>query len=114
IQAIIHDDPSSNYPVIYFAAGGSDFVTAYRFTPGSNGLAAPLWHTDTSGSSQAITWYQGALIVGGHFDWTENDTTSPPTNQCGSNQAPNTKCYFSPKPVAMDSGSGHVLLTGAS
>jgi hypothetical protein len=106
IHTVIHDDPTTNNPVIYLAAGGSDFTAAYPFAPGSNGLAAPVWHKDTSGSSQAIAWYQGSLIVGGHFNW----VGSPTTSQCGSNDSPNTGCYYAPKLVAINPAHGQVLL----
>ena len=101
IAVIIHNYPGTNTPTVYLAAGGSDFTAAYDFETG----ARDFW-TDTSGSSQAITWYQGSIIVGGHFEWTE----SPLSDSCQNNMNPNPLCYFSPKLVAMDPTDGHVIL----
>ena len=104
ISVIVHDAPGSGNPTVYLAAGGSDFTAAFDAASGLQ-----RWHTDTSGSSQAIVWYEGQLIVGGHFDWTQK----PGGNTCGSNDGPNLACYHSPKLVAMDPSSGHVILDGS-
>ena len=101
IKLTIGADPISGLPTIYLAAGGSDFTAAYDLVTG-----AQIWKTDTSGSSQAITIYQGAVVVGGHFDWSE----SPSTPQCGKNAEPTPGCYHTPKLVAMDRATGDVLL----
>ena len=103
ISVIVHDSPSGD-PTVYLAAGGSDFTAAYDASSG-----AQHWRTDTSGSSQAIVWYEGQLIVGGHFDWTQR----PGGNPCGSNDGPNLACFHSPKLVAMDPANGHVILDGS-
>ena len=94
-------DPTSGLPAVYLAAGGSDFSAAYDL-----GSGAQIWKTDTSGSSQAITIYQGDIVVGGHFDWTE----SPTTPQCGKNAEPTPGCYHTPRLVALDPVTGEVLL----
>ena len=93
--------PATGQPTIYLAAGGNDFTAAFDFATG-----ARVWREDTSGSSQALTWYRGYLIVGGHFDWTQQ----PGGPQCGTNAHPDTECYFSPRLVAMDASTGAVLL----
>ena len=90
-------DPISGLPTVYLAAGGSDFSAAYDL-----GSGAQIWKTDTSGSSQAITIYQGDIVVGGHFDWTE----SPTTPQCGKNADPTPGCYHTPRLVALDPATG--------
>jgi hypothetical protein len=104
LSVILHDDPVSGDPTVYLAAGGSDFTAAYDASSG-----AQRWRTDTSGSSQAIVWYEGQLIVGGHFDWTQR----PGGKTCGSNDGPNLACYHSPKLVAMDPEGGHVVVDGS-
>ena len=103
IDAIVHNAPGTNTPVIYLAAGGSDFAEAFDFSSG-----AKVWKTDCSGSCQAVTWYQGNLIYGGHFEW----TASPSTVQCGNNENPVTTCYYTPKLAAMSASTGTVLLNG--
>jgi hypothetical protein len=102
VEAILNNDPISGLPTVYLAAGGSDFTAAYDFATGTQ-----IWKTDTSGSSQALTMYQGALIVGGHFLWTE----SPTTPQCGQNDNPTPGCYHTPRLVALDPATGDVLLS---
>ena len=88
---------------IDLAAGGNDFTAAYDFSsPGKQ-----QWKTDTSGSSQAIAMFEGELVIGGHFDW----TASPSAGACGDNSSPNTKCYHTPKLVAMDPSTGKVVLS---
>jgi hypothetical protein len=101
IAAVVHTDAGHSVPTIYLAAGGSDFTAAYDAASG-----AQRWRTDTSGSSQALAWYQGDLVVGGHFDWTQR----PGSGSCGTNAAPNAACYHSPRLVAMDPANGHVVL----
>ena len=104
ISAIVHDDPRSGAPTVYLAAGGSDFTAAYDASSG-----AQRWRTDTSGSSQAITWYEGDLVVGGHFDWTQE----PGGPSCADNDHPVAGCYHSPKLVAMDPADGKVVVDGS-
>lgn len=106
ISLVVHDAPVGGLPTIYLAAGGSDFTAAYDLATG-----AERWKTDTSGSSQAITWWQGDLVVGGHFDWTKSPTAAA---GCGNNANPNTDCYHSPKLVALDPATGAVRVTSAS
>jgi len=131
IQLIVRSDPSVNGgAMIYLAAGGSDFTAAYAFsatvtTNSSSCPSAPaapcgqqLWKTDTSGSSQAVIWYQGPsdpdpdLIVGGHFDWTANPAVG--ATACGDNSGPNTSCYHTPKLVAMSPATGAVALVNGA
>lgn len=51
---------------VVLAAGGSDFTAKYNASTG-----AQIFHTDTNGSSQAVTRYDGGgssnYIVGGHY-----------------------------------------------
>jgi hypothetical protein len=101
LSLILHDFPGTTDPTVYLAAGGNDFTAAFDFATG-----AQRWREDTSGSSQAITWYGGFLIVGGHFDWTQ----MPGGPTCGSNPHPNPACYFTPRLVAMDASTGSVML----
>ena len=101
-RVIVENDPLSGLPTVYLAAGGSDFTAAYDFVTGTQ-----LWKTDTSGSSQVLTMYQGSLIVGGHFVYTE----SPTTPQCGQNDNPTPGCYHTPRLVALDPATGAVLLS---
>ncbi len=101
ISVVTHVDPATAQRAVYLAAGGNDFTAAYDL-----GTGAQLWKTDTSGSSQAVAWYQGALIVGGHFDWSE----SPLAAGCGDNANPVPDCYHTPKLTAMDPADGSVLL----
>lgn len=55
--------------VAYVAAGGNDWVGAFRLSDGSR-----IWMTDTNGSSQDVTVYDGSsLIVGGHWTYIEDD-----------------------------------------
>jgi hypothetical protein len=103
ISAVVRDDPRNGEPTVYLAAGGSDFTAAYDASSG-----AQRWRTDTSGSSQAITWYEGDLVVGGHFDYTQE----PGGPTCADNDHPVSGCYHSPKLVAMDPADGHVVLDG--
>lgn len=90
-------------PVLYVAAGGSDFTSAYNVSD-----ATRIWRTDTSGSSQAVSvWDANTLIVGGHFEWVEDNEG----DQCGSNQAPHPgtqrdECWFQPRLVALDRTTG--------
>ena len=89
---------------VYLAAGGNDFTAAYDFATGHQ-----VWKEDTSGSSQAITWYQGSLIIGGHFDWTQK----PGGPTCNDNQNPGsdpTTCYLSPHLVALDPSNGDPII----
>jgi hypothetical protein len=106
INLIVHAYPTTGAPTIYLAAGGSDFTAAYDFATG-----AQRFKTDTSGSSQAITWYQGTVVVGGHFDWTESPTVDGSNDpSCHDNGTPNTACYHTPKLAAMNATTGVVLL----
>jgi len=100
ISLVVHDLPGTTVPTIYLAAGGNDFTAAYDFSTG-----AQDWREDTSGSSQAVLWYKGHLIVGGHFDWTR----APGGPTCGTNAQPNQLCLFTPKLVAMSASTGAVL-----
>lgn len=104
-DAVVANDPVSGLPTVYLAAGGSDFTAAYDFVTGEQ-----RWKTDTSGSSQVLTMYQGDLIVGGHFWYTE----SPTTPQCGQNANPTPGCYHTPRLVAMDPVTGDVVLDPAT
>ena len=106
ITTLVHALPGTGAPTVYLAAGGSDFTAAYDFSSGIQ-----VFKTDTSGSSQAITWYQGTLVIGGHFDWSNSPTGN---NQCGDNASPNTACYHTPKLVSMNASTGAVLLNGGS
>jgi Tol biopolymer transport system component len=105
ISLLVHDPPGGGPLTVYLAAGGSDFTAAYNEATGQQ-----RWKTDTSGSSQAVTWYQGNLIVGGHFNWTQ----TPTSDTCGANDTPNLDCYHSPKLVAMDPDTGRVILDGTA
>ena len=102
ISTLIHNYPGSATPTIYLATGANDFVAAYDFATG-----AQRFRTDTSGSNQALAWYQGALIDGGLFNWSAKPGTS---GNCGDNAAPNTLCFHTPKLVGMSATDGHVLL----
>ena len=62
--------------------GWHDYAEAFDFSTG-----ASKWKTDCSGSCQAVQWYQGFIVYGGHFNW----TASPGNTQCGDNDAPNTE-----------------------
>ena len=46
---------------LYLGAGGSDFVAKYSFT------GSQIWKRDTSGSTQAVGFMEGNLVIGGHF-----------------------------------------------
>jgi len=105
INLILHDAPGGGPLTIYLAGGGSDFTGAYNESTGQQ-----RWKTDTSGSSQAVAWYQGSLIVGGHFNWVE----SPTSGSCNNNDVPNLDCYHAPKLAAMDPDDGRVILDGAA
>jgi hypothetical protein len=101
ISLIERNFPGTSNPTVFLAAGGNDFVAAYDFTTG-----AQRWREDTSGSAQAIAWWQDDLIVGGHFDWTQRAGSGA----CSDNIHPNTKCFHTPKLVGMAPSSGHVVL----
>jgi hypothetical protein len=104
-SVIVHEAPDTGLPTVYLAAGGNDFTAAYDYQSGLQ-----IWKTDTSGSSQAITWHQGVLIVGGHFEW----TASPSTSACGDNDHPVTTCYGTPKLTAMNPVDGTVVIDPAT
>ncbi len=88
---------------LYVAAGGSDFVGAYRAIDGGQ-----IWKTDTSGSSQIVAVYDAtSLLVGGHFEWVARS----PGQQCGSNQHPNTSCFQQPRFAAIGTADGRVNTT---
>lgn len=103
IDVLIHNFPGTSTPTVFLAAGGSDFTAAFDLHTG-----AQHWREDTSGSSQAITWYQDDLIVGGHYDWTQ----APGSGECGKNTRPNLKCYLSPHLVALNPTTGFPVLVG--
>jgi hypothetical protein len=86
---------------VYLAAGGSDYVAKFNFD------GTERWHTDTSGSAQALTLTTDGeqLIVGGHFQWVE----VPGVSQCGSNQNPNKNCASRLRLMALDPGTGVLL-----
>ena len=103
IGVIVHPFPSGGAPTIYLAAGGSDFTAAYDFSSGEQ-----KFKEDTSGSSQSITWYQGYLIIGGHFDWS---LKAGSTDTCGDNASPNpTACWHTPKLTALSATNGDPML----
>jgi Divergent InlB B-repeat domain len=103
IGLIVHPFPSTGAPTIYLAAGGSDFTAAYDFVTGKQ-----RFKEDTSGSSQAITWYQGDLIVGGHFDWSQKAGN---TGSCGDNASPNPPaCWHTPKLTSFNATTGAPVL----
>jgi hypothetical protein len=105
ITPIIHDAPGTSTPTIYLAAGGNDFAAAYDLSTGNR-----LWLEDCSGSCQGITWLQGDLVVGGHFDWTSK-VPSGDAGTCHDNDHPNVaSCYLSPHLVAMDPATGQIVL----
>jgi hypothetical protein len=84
----------------FIAAGGSDFVAAYSAVSGEE-----EWKTDTSGSAQQVVLYDAqTLVVGGHFEW----LAASKNQQCGSNQNPNTACFFRPRLAAVDATTGAV------
>lgn len=92
--------------VIFSAAGGSDYVAAYDLSRvDDQGRAPKIWHTDTSGSAQALARWEAELIVGGHFQWVEDDDTP----QCGSNATPNDGCWYQPRLVALDRATGRAI-----
>jgi hypothetical protein len=101
ISLFVHAVTGGAHPWVFLGAGGSDFTAAYDAVTG-----AREWRTDTSGSSQAVVWYQGDVVVGGHFDWTQR----PSGHQCGDNAHPDTTCYHSPRLVAMDPNNGRVVV----
>jgi hypothetical protein len=102
ISVIAHASPSGA-PTVYLAAGGSDFTAAYDL-----GSGAQRFKEDTSGSSQAIAWYQGALIIGGHFDWSQKAGS---TGSCGANANPDpTACWHTPKLTALSATNGDPVL----
>ena len=103
ITVFVHAFPGTGTPTVYLAAGGSDFTAAWDFNTGSN-----KFKQDTSGSSQTIVWYQGYLVVGGHFNWT---LKAGHNGSCQDNADPNpTDCWHTPKLVALDATLGHPML----
>jgi hypothetical protein len=77
---------------LYLAAGGSDFVAEYdKAADGTRG-----WKQDTSGSAQAVTVYDGQLVVGGHFYYVGDDKA----DNCGAGRPgdpqldPNGECQL--------------------
>ncbi len=104
-SVIVHAAPDTGLTTVYLGAGGNDFTAAYDFQTGQQ-----IWKTDTSGSSQAVAWHQGVLIVGGHFEW----TASPSTAACGDNDHPVITCYGTPKLTAMNPVDGSVLINPAT
>ena len=104
ISLVVHVVAGSAHPWVFLAAGGSDFTAAYDAVAGGQ-----RWKTDTSGSSQAVAWYEGQIAVGGHFDWTQR----PAGHACGDNANPDVSCFHSPRLVAMDPVNGHVVTDGA-
>jgi hypothetical protein len=77
---------------LFLAAGGSDFVAEYdKADDGTRG-----WKQDTSGSAQAVTVYDGQLVVGGHFYYVGDDES----DNCGAGRPgdpqldPNGECQL--------------------
>jgi Tol biopolymer transport system component len=104
-SVIVHAAPDTGLTTVYLGAGGNDFTAAYDFQSGQQ-----IWKTDTSGSSQAVVWHEGLLIVGGHFEW----TASPSTVACGDNDHPVITCYGTPKLTAMNPVDGSVVIDPAT
>ncbi len=103
ISVKVRNFPGSKIPTAFLAAGGNDFVAAYGLPHGKQ-----RWLEDVSGSAQALAWWQGNLLVGGHFDWSQR----PGSGGCGSDLHPNTRCYHTPRLIALGSSTGRVLLNG--
>jgi Tol biopolymer transport system component len=103
LSVIVRNFPGTKLPTVYLAAGGNDFVAAYGFVNGTQ-----HWKEDVSGSAQAITGWQGNLIVGGHFDWSQTPTSA----KCGDDIHPNTNCFHTPRLIALSASSGEVLKGG--
>lgn len=81
--------------VAYVAAGGNDWVGAFHLSDGSR-----IWNTDTNGSSQDVTVYDGSsLIVGGHWTYIEDDGPGDQSGaECPSRGASNPDpCWDQPR-----------------
>ena len=105
INVILHPFPIGGASTVYLAAGGSDFTAAYDFASGTQ-----KFKEDTSGSSQAITWYQGQLVIGGHFDWSLKANQGS-NSSCQDNDHPNpTNCWHTPKLTALSATTGDPIL----
>jgi len=48
---------------LYLGAGGSDFIASIDAASGGS----VNWKRDTSGSTQGVEFFQGAVVIGGHF-----------------------------------------------
>lgn len=103
ISVVVANRPGSGQPTVFLAAGGSDFTGAYDLATGNQ-----VWKTDTSGSSQVVSLFDGVLYVGGHFQWIAGSNGQ----QCGDNDNPNTNCLHLPRLVALDPANGRVTPTG--
>jgi hypothetical protein len=97
----VRNFPGTKIPTVYLGAGGNDFVAAYGLPRGTQ-----RWREDVSGSAQALAWWRGNLVVGGHFDWSQR----PRSGDCGSDARPNRRCYHTPKLLALGARIGRVLL----
>lgn len=48
---------------LYLGAGGSDFIAGVD----AGGGGSVRWKRDTSGSTQGVEYFQGTVVIGGHF-----------------------------------------------
>lgn len=81
--------------IAYIAAGGSDWIGAFRVSDGSR-----LWVTDVNGSAQDLTVYDGtSLIVGGHWTYLEDDGPGDQSaGECPSRKVSNPDpCWAQPR-----------------
>ncbi len=85
---------------VFFGTGGSDWVAALNLATG-----APIWKTDTVGSSQAVTVIDGTLIDGGHFRMV---AFKPGYLSCDANPDP-AFCTTRRRIAAFDPSNGHLV-----
>lgn len=90
--------------VVYVAAGGNDWIGAFRLADG-----ARIWQTDTNGSAQDLAVYDASsLIVGGHWTSIEDDG---PGDQSGAECPPRNAgsqepCWHQPRLAKVSRADG--------
>lgn len=90
--------------IAYVAAGGNDWMGAFRISDGSR-----LWQTDVNGSAQEITLYDGStLVVGGHWTSIEDDGAGDQGgNECPARSAASQEpCWLQPRLAAISRTTG--------
>jgi hypothetical protein len=90
--------------IAYIAAGGNDWVGAFKISDGSR-----IWETDVNGSAQDLTVYDSStVIVGGHWTMIEiSGTGDQSASECPPRNASNPDpCWKQPRLAAISRSNG--------